>query len=40
VFKDMNRDRMLLPVNLKDIAAKITHWMNRRPPGTCASDFH
>ena len=22
------------------IAAKITHWMNRRPPRTCASDFH
>jgi branched-subunit amino acid ABC-type transport system permease component len=25
-------------VNL--IAAKITHWMNRRPPRTWASDFH
>src|SRR5262249_19491775 len=25
---------------LKLIAAKITHWMSRRPPGTCARDFH
>lgn len=25
---------------LNDIAAKITHCMNRRPPRTCLNDFH